>query len=447
MRQQKHASHTDRAPRIVARWLCALTAGLAIGSVQAQATIELQGPMAYLFGIGTNQNHGYMTALCGFRAATQSTSRCGTKEPYGAWVDGPMNPYKYGGQTYFQIPHSEHYRIRVPNHDWGNRLSWTMEPASASPAGSGASTTPVQRDQLEAVYHNRNWLYTVYNNGSKLFGLTHHEWYRSALTIKGIPGFDQRDAQGAYLPWIATIGWASSSNGGASWAMKPLTDYSRRMIVVPEPSGTGYPDATYGFMHPSNIVKESNYYYVFTSNENYKRSSGGVLSKRRGVTLFRTTNLSLSTGWEFWDGSGWTAVNHNTYQGNEGPQQPYIFWQSDTQCSHLYAMNVRKHVGSGKWVTLGSKYCLPLEPNGSFRYQAVFSWTASLSNPTDLEGHLGEVQQYGQSLLSNNYYSFFDANGATYVGDNYENIGDTPLLVVTKDGVEYYHQYLRLSGF
>jgi hypothetical protein len=51
------------------------------------------------------------------------------------------------------------------------------------------------------------------------------------------------------------------------------------------------------------------------------------------------------------------------------------------------------------------------------------------------------------SLLSNNYYSFFDASGAAYVGNNYEFVGDNPLIVVTKDLSDYYHQYLTLSGF
>lgn len=219
------------------------------------------------------------------------------------------------------------------------------------------------------------------------------------------------------------------------------------MVVVPEPSNTGYPSTTYGFMHPSNIVKEGAYYYAFTSTENYKQQSGGVLSRRHGVALLRTTNLAQPTGWEFWNGNGWTTINHNTYQGNEGQQQPHVFWQADHPCRTLYAMNVRKHVPSGKWITLGSKYCLPQESDGSFRYQAVFSWTASLANPVDLEANLDEVQQNGHSLLSNNYYSFFDASGAGYVGNNYENIGDNPLIVVTKDHSQYYTQYLKLSGF
>jgi hypothetical protein len=329
-----------------------------------------------------------------------------------------------------------------------------MDPASSTPSGSGANVSPAQRDQLEVVYNNRNWIFSAYVVGNTIYGLTHHEWYRQPQTIGGIPGFDSKDAAGNYKPWIASIGWMKSTNGGASWEMKPKTDYSSRLVVIPEPSSTGYASAQYGFMHPSNIVKEGTYYYFFASTENYRQVSGGQLNRRAGVSLFRTNDLSTPLNWAYWNGSGWTTVNHNTYQGNNGPQQPYIFWERQDQCSHLYAMNVRKHVTSGKWITLGSKYCLPIEPDGSFRYQAVFSWTSNLSNPIDLEKKdaagnsvIDEVTQSGRSLLSNNYYSFFDGSGAAYVGNNYEFVGDNPILVVTKDLSEYQHQYLTLSGF
>lgn len=123
-----------------------ILSGFASFATQAQPKIELQGAMSPLFGISSNQNHGFMTDVCGFRHVSQGTVGCGTAEPYGAWVDGPMNPYKYGGDTYFQIPMSENHRIKIPNHYWGGPTTWTMEPAGTSPPGMGASMTPAQRD-------------------------------------------------------------------------------------------------------------------------------------------------------------------------------------------------------------------------------------------------------------------------------------------------------------
>lgn len=427
-------------------------ASVVCASAHAEPTIELKAPLAYLFGIGGNINHGYMTERCGYRTAQQGTQGCGQSEPYGAWMDGPMNPYKFAGNTYFQIPMSEIHRIRIPGHFWGRPTTWRMEPTTGSPAGSCAPVHPLPREQLESVYGNRNWMFSVYAENGNLHGLTHHEWYRQPRTIGRVTGFDAINANG-YLPWVATIGWAKSVDGGQSWRMRDTSDFSSRVILVPEPSGNGYAGAPYGFMHPSNIVKQDGYYYAFVSTANYRAAGGGV-QKQIGVSLLRSASLETTMDWQFWTGTHWENIDHGVFQGNMGRQQPYVFWKREDGCSHLYAMNVRKHRDSGKWIVLGSKYCLPRESDGSFRFQAVYSWTADLSNPVDLEkfdaaGNLvvKEVQQNGISLRSNNYYSFFDTSGGDYVGDNYEVVGNDPLLVVTDQYQHLYHQYLHLSGF
>jgi hypothetical protein len=416
--------------RVALKSFCA---GIYLFSTAALATptITLNNQLVPLFGIGTNINHGFVSG-CGYQHASEPL--CQSAVPYGAWADGPMNPYRLGGHTYFQIPHSENFRIKVPNNDWGNRLAWTMEGSFST----GAAIAPAQRDQVESHYNNKNWIFSVWQENNLLVGLTHHEWYRSTETINGIPGFNV-----ASTPWIASIGWTTSWNGGSSWTMQPTSNGSGRMIVVPEPSGWTPIQQTFGFMHPSNIVKEGNYYYVFTSTFNFSRDGQ---SKRHGVVLLRTITLTTTLNWQYWNGSGWSVVDHNTYQGNFGPQMPHVFWAREDHCSHLYAMNVRKHKASGKWITLGSKYCLPQPPPGQdFKYQAVFSWTQSLANPTSLESNLGEVQQNGASLLSNFYYSFFETDGSA--DDNYQAIGSSPTIVVTKDYTTFFHQYLTLSGF
>jgi hypothetical protein len=402
--------------------------------VVAEPQITLNDTPVPLFDIYWNMNHGYMTT-CGYKHASENVANCLPALPYGAWIDGPMNPYRYGGNTYFQIPHSENFRIKIPNHDWGNRTSWSMEGSFSI----GAQIIPAQRDTAESHYNNRNWIFSVYNNSNTLYGLTHHEWYRSNVTVNNISGFNNGST-----PWIASIGWINSTDGGTSWSMRPVSEGSSRLVVVPEPSAWNPIQQTFGFMHPSNIVKEGDYYYIFTTTFNYGHS-GQLL---HGISLFRTVNIATPINWEFWNGSGWTIVNHNTYQGNFGAQMPYVFWGRSDQCSSLYAMNVRQHKGSGKWITLGSKYCLPAPPQGQdFRYQAVFSWANSLANPTNLETNLRDVQQNGRSLLSNNYYSFFDVDGSA--DDNYQSIGSNPLIVVTdnKNYGTYYHHFLTLTGF
>jgi hypothetical protein len=408
----------------------------------ADPGISLNGPLVPLLSISQNLNHGYMTP-CGYKQAGDNLNGCtSVMAPYGAWIDGPMNPYRFGNDTYFQISHSENFRIKVPGNDWGNRAAWTMEGATAT----GQSVTPAQRDPLESHYNNRNWFFSVYNEGNILYAITHHEWYPDSYAIHGVRGFDQTAPNGQLKPWITAVGWARSTDGGNTWAMRDVNEGSSRLITIPQPSDRAPRALTFGFMHPSNVVKEGNYYYLFTSAKNVYQDAQQVLRYENGVALFRTSNLATPLGWEFWNGAGWTTVDHHSYQGNANPgQSPHLFWKETNtgDCAHLFAMNVRRHKTSGKWILLGSRYCAP-SVNGPFN--ATFTWTASLANPVDLDGRAPvNVIQNGVSLESVAYYSFYDSDGSADA--NYQDIGDHPILIVTVAGDTYKHQYLTLSGF
>jgi hypothetical protein len=399
-----------------------VTSSLNVAS--AAPAITLDGPMTEFFSLSNNPNEVY--------------SEPGHHK-YGAWVDGPMNPYKYGENTFFQIPHSEIFRIKVPGNDWGNPTAWTMEGAPLP----GASITPPQRDTAESHYNNRNWMFSVYAQNGLLYGITHHEWYKCFASTT-LPGFKCDDSPF----WATSIGWAKSSDGGSTWSMRPVSEGASRLIVAPEPSSSVQANSKYGFMHPSNVVKEGNYYYIFTSTVNYDHK----LNESSGVALFRTDDISKPVGWQFWNGDGWTLIDHSVYQGNFGSQMPHVFQSRPDDCNILYAMNVRQHRTSGKWIVLGSKWCLtPTTPGGNdFKYQAVFSWVNSLDNPRGLDNHWSDVQQNGFSLGYNCYYSFFDVDGST--DDNYQSVGDNPLLVVTNSdssGAQdtYYSQHITLTGF
>ncbi len=420
----------------------------------AEPNIRVMDSTIKIFDFRGNYSHGKLYDKCGYYPEVEPQNNCGESRPYGAWIDGTINPYKVNGTTYFQIPHSEFYRIKIPNSSWTNANLWELEPGPRNPA-SGALVSPSQRDLPEYYYNNRNWLFSVYSFGSTLFGVTHHEAYRQYTTINGIDGFMSLSKPEN----MASIGWIKSTDGGNTWTTKPKTDYSRRMILVPQPSDQGYSGATYGFRHPSNIVKQGSYYYVFVNAENYNPNGS---NPRRGVSLIRTSNLSESTGWQYWTGSGWITVNHNTFQGNNGSQVPYVFWEAADACTGMYATNVRKHTPSGKWIVLGANYC-----TNPSKMTAVFSWTTDLSNPIDLEQRdtqgrklpPKEVNHNGHYMKSNVFYSFFEMTNTALAGDNYENIGNNPVIMApygypTSDSSEshyiqngIYYQYLELTGF
>ncbi len=438
-----------------------------------------------LFGIYQNVNHGCLTKIDNtattslylplqIAAAEVTLTTTSLTQPltlplpcaalYGAWIDGPMNPYRVNQDTYFQIPHSENFRIKIPGNDWGNRNAWTMEGQpfnSPSITISGAQITPPQRDQVESHYNNRNWIFSVYSNGTtNLNGLTHHEWYPSSIPVRGIDGFINT------ATWVASIGSVKSFDGGQTWQMPPVNLGSSRMVVVPQPSLEAKATQTYGFMHPSNIVKEDNYYYVFTSNANVSKTTSGAITQSYGVTLFRTTDISLATNWQYFgEEKSWVTVSHNTYQGNLGAQRPHVFFKrADRDCTTLSALNVRKHKTSRQWITLGSLYCLPTQNAADEQqYQAVFSWSKRLDNPIEFDvnaplapdnfPNFSKVTMPADVYLpANEYYSFFDTNPT--LPDNitadpsFQWIGDHPLLVVVgKDKATYFHQWLTLADF
>ncbi len=409
-------------------------------------SIRLRASMTPLFGILNNANHGWMTQTGGFVPGHSRPTAYGASRSFGAWADGPMNPYRHGGHTYFQIPHSENYRIKIPNNYWGDPKTWSME-------GDGM---PSSRRAEEQFYDNRHWIFSVYNANGTLYALTHHEWYKDRVAIGNVQGF-LSDGK----PWVCSIGWAKSTNGGRTWQMMPITDGSRRLVLVPQPSNLAPPrgsssgDDWYGFAHPSNLVwdAKSQRFYAFASSIN--RGPNG--QRAGGVVLFRTGSLEKPTGWEFWNGNGWTPVNHNTFQGNFGPQMPYLFWRregsSGFDCSHVYATNVRRHRSSGKWIVLGHEWCTANAPS----WQATFSWTSDIARPIDLEATQPIAKITAPSGVHVNgrpYYSFFDVDGSA--DDNYQDMGNAPLLVSAAGGHlssdheaqgRYYHQFLDLSGF
>lgn len=419
-----------------------LALGCYFASIAQSGTISisLDGPIAPLFGLNTNQFHGKMTSS-GYKQQNEYAPQENPPIPsYGAWFDSPINPYKYGSDVYIQVANAQNFRLKLPPNPpyghWADRTKWQLQPDNPG----GAAIVPAQQDPDQSHYNMSNWIFSPYIQYPNIYGLTHHEWYPPSQLF-----WKSTFLTGSFPP-VWGIGWISSNDGGANWIMKPvnnnLPSNSARMVLIPEPWSSAYQGKHYGFAHPSNIVKEGSYYYAFVTSLQRKGATDAI-----GVSMIRTTNLASPSGWQYWGGVSWITVNQNTYQGNNGPQQPYIFWQDATGCSHLYATNVRKHAESGKWIILGSEFCQPV--NGF--NQATFATLDSLANPNGLDRNGQDtrpnwIDQKGNSLTSNIYYSFFDVSGVSNVGDNFEIVNNRPLLVVVDSGRESIsHQFLTIT--
>lgn len=346
---------------------------------------------------------------------------------YGLWPDGFPHPYRDGaGNTYLPIPHSENYRFLV--NSWDSGAGWTLQGPTLTSA----------RDVSEGSYNNRHWVFGVWASGNTIRGLAHHEWYKDMTSAGGVGGFNAALA-GFNRRWVNAVTWVSSTDGGATFSPNSFND-SRRCVLIPEPWSNQSRDHMYGFFHPTNIVQEGAYFYAAV--EQRSLSAAGAIPENggaagfcadSGVSLIRTADLSSSTGWQYWDGSSWTTVNHSTYQGNGGPQVPHRFFPSTNHNFYENPNNftsgmghcLRYHPASGKWVMFGFNGYMS---GGSMGYTT----TSSLANPsfsaiTPVAGTATD----DYSAPSGMYFGVFDPAATD---QNFVNIGNTCVVLVARDG-------------
>lgn len=335
---------------------------------------------------------------------------------YGMWADGPCIPYRGSdGRTYCILPHSENYRFDVGS--WTNGHLWALkEKCYESP-----------RNTLESAYANRVWIFGVYAIGATVRALGHMEWYQTTVSDGGHPGFN-----GYSLPnrrWITSPLWMSSANNGQSWSITAAAN-SSRVVLVPEPWNVQQRDTLYGFRHPSNIVNEGSYYYCFLD---YSSLPGSTNNLDVGFVMIRTSDIGLSTGWQYWNGTGWTTVNHNSYQGNLAAQQPYVFfkqsgWDPYTTSARTnrMAQSIRYHTPSGQWLLFGYR--------GDVAGFFCYTRSATLATP-QFQTNGSQMVSFGSgdtgaNYVDPHYLSVFDPAATD---QNFTAIGNNPTCITAAD--------------
>lgn len=359
------------------------------------------GAMTVVMDVRTNGNHGLL-------------SDGGTA--YGLWLDGPPHPYRDNlGNKYITLSHSENYRFLVD--DWNNGNTWALQGTILEGA----------RNTLGSAYNNRNWIFAVWSTGATAYCLIHHEWYVSNKTIDGIPGFNNWNyvaGIGHNRQWVNAISWGKSTDGGRNFTTSTATN-SSRLVLIPEPWDVQQKNPHFGFFHPSNIAKEGNYFYAAVDHRSLNAAGTAC---NCGVSLIRTTDISAPTGWQFWDGSAWVTVNHNSYQGNLSSQYPHRFFPLE---NHDYYNNanydshmgqcLRYHTPSGQWLMFGY--------TGTGASVLGYSKTTTLANPqfTTIYPINTQVPQDFNSSAARQMTIFDEA--ATDL--NYQNIGNSCTIMVT----------------
>jgi hypothetical protein len=146
--------------------------------------------------------------------------------------------------------------------------------------GSSFNASPAAFDQKE-------WIASLYTSDGRRVAALVHEEYHGAKAGTCSPD----DLTSC---WYNAVTYASSSDGGLSFAQPPAPKHL--VAASPEPYGPGRQPS--GIFSPSNIVRspaDGLYYAIVLS----RTPSGG-----NGSCLMRTSDPFDPTSWRAWDGSG-----------------------------------------------------------------------------------------------------------------------------------------------
>jgi len=210
----------------------------------------------------------------------------------------------------------------------------------------------------EADYDNNIWVFSLWtDDGKNIFALGHHEFYPRTCPV------------GTTAPWINAIHHLSSSDSGRTFLPKAYMPFelsgisnSDRLVLIPKPWDASNPDhINYGFYHPSNIVKEGEYYYAAVEGNFWLGTTRGDYGLHEGgLVLIRTKEVSVPTGWQVYTENGWEAIDHQTYQGSGGQEVklwlkhgPYDPYHEYPRGGQLMSFSLVRHINSGKWIALG----------------------------------------------------------------------------------------------
>jgi hypothetical protein len=361
-------------------------------------------------------------------------------QSWGLWLDTPLSPYRTsGGTSVFLAGAHSTYRYQVTSNNW------TSANISLSPAGAVRNS---QNTGVEQDYDHRIWIFGVYADGANVYGIGHHEWYYDRVTVDGHPGFNNQMNH----KWVTSPIWIKSTNNGAalSWATKTYTSYTTtgtpnpaRLYMTPEGYGVQSYDTLYGWQHPSNIVKEGSYYYSFVDANNLVGAADALLDV--GFSLIRWDDLDDPTSVEYWNGSGWTARNIASYQGNNAAQQPYLFFEvndfdpyTEFGRTDRMAQSLRWHWPTQQWLLFGY--------DGRVNPSFVFTRSKTLANPQFEANGRTQIAYTGGGVngdyTGNAYITVFDPAATD---QNFTEIGNSPICVVSDSYLTYKSQTLAIN--
>ena len=154
-----------------------------------------------------------------------------------------------------------------------------------------------------AAFNDKVWIASTYTrNGRSVFALLHMEYQGATHPNRCDPSYS---SSAPLRCWYNAITFASSKNGGNSYAVAPLQSRLVASLPYPYESGPG----PYGYFSPSDIVyrPDDSYYYVLVASDHaYK-------DQAQGACLLRTRTPGAPTSWRAWVGTGFSVSFVNPY--------------------------------------------------------------------------------------------------------------------------------------
>jgi hypothetical protein len=169
-----------------------------------------------------------------------------------------------------------------------------------------------------------------------------------------------------------------------------------------------------GYFHPTNIVREGDYYYLFADSiQDAEPVDPRILE--HGSVLLRTRSIEFPDNWELYGEAGWEPVS----TGSQGPdaQSPHVFFSSqgnmytESRIVAIPSVSLHRHIGGKFWMLFGT------DPSSGDR---VVRFSETLYDPK-FEVH----PQINANVIDvpGPYWSIIDHSGATRANDfNYVGV-------------------------
>lgn len=369
---------------------------------------------------------------------------------WGLWVDGPMNVFRAPatglngpnptvGTQFAIFPNAQNFRFTVRNYENGASFD------------NLAFVHGANYDTVESHYDYAAWLFGCWAEGNTVHAVAHHEWHLDTVGIDGIPFPLDTKPQIRYT--TRGIKWLKSTDLGRTWQQKTAAN-ANRLLVVPEPYNKRRASTIYGWLHPSNIVQEGDYYYFTAEAYNlpHDKSHGHALLRViAGFSLFRMKNLDNVASLEFYGANNkWTPRAEHSYQGSLSAQQPKVFFarhnfsaydgSAQTHGKERASQCIRKHGPTNQWLIFGYQH--------SVRPALSFGRTATLADPQFEQNELTSIALFpgddSGAYVGDAYMNVFDPH-YDVTDQNMMTIGNEPLLVVGKGRIMYQQQKLLIT--